>query len=112
MGRWRTTIPERVHVECWTEWGRLRHVIVGVASNSQVPAEEPAFASRLSADSDLWGMAGPRSEEAVAEANGELDNLARILRGRGIRVDRPTPIDFGQPVTTPDFVQPSMFGCM
>jgi len=48
----------------------------------------------------------------VAEANAELDNFARILSARGIRVDRPTPIDFSEPVRTPDFFQPSMFGCM
>jgi len=107
-----TTTPNGVHVECWTEWGRLRHVIVGVADNSQVPSREPAFASRLGRGSDLWAATGPRSKEAVVAANEELDNFARILRARGIRVDRPTPIDFSQPVRTPDFVQPSMFGCM
>jgi glycine amidinotransferase len=107
-----TTEPDCVHVECWTEWGRLRHVIVGVADNSQIPSREPAFASRLAPGSDLWAAAGPRSKAAVAAANEELDNFARILRERGIRVDRPTPIDFSQPVRTPDFVQPSMFGCM
>jgi glycine amidinotransferase len=112
MGDVSITDLSGVHVECWTEWGRLRHVIVGVADKSQIPPPEPAYASRLAPDSDLWNAAGPRSVEAVAEANEQLDNFARMLRARGIRVDRPTPIDFGEPVRTPDFTQRAMFGCM
>jgi len=42
----------------------------------------------------------------------QLDNLAKVLESRGVRVDRPTPLDFSQTVQTPDWVQESMFGCM
>jgi len=38
----------------------------------------------------------------VDMANEQLDNFAKILESRGIRVDRPTPIDFSQGVQTPD----------
>jgi glycine amidinotransferase len=31
---------------------------------------------------------------------------------RGIRVDRPVPLDFSQAVQAPDWKQASMFGCM
>jgi glycine amidinotransferase len=104
----------RVHVECWTEWGRLRHVIVGLAYGACIPAPEPAFNARLSRDSDLRGNHGPRSMESVARANAQLDYLANLLENHGIRVDRPSPIDFAQPVKVPDFELPpnSMFGCM
>jgi glycine amidinotransferase len=44
-------------------------------------------------------------------ANEQLDNFAKILEHRGIRVDRPTPIDFSQRVQTPDWKQETMFGC-
>jgi glycine amidinotransferase len=47
-----------------------------------------------------------------AKANEQLDNFAAMLEERGIRVDRPTPLDFTQQVQTPDWVQETMFGCM
>lgn len=47
-----------------------------------------------------------------AKANEELDNFTKLLESKGVRVDRPTPIDFSQQVQTPDWVQKSMFGIM
>ena len=35
-----------------------------------------------------------------------------VPEGRGIRVDRPTPIQWNQAVVTPDFTTGSSFGCM
>ena len=99
-------------VEVWSEWGRLRHVIVGKADGACIPPPEPGFMARIPEDSDMRGRHGPRSEEAVARANAELDAFAHLLESRGIRVDRPTPLDFSQPVRTPDFEQTCMFGCM
>ena len=40
------------------------------------------------------GKYGPYPQEMVDNANEQLDNFAKILESRGIRVDRPTPIDF------------------
>ena len=37
---------------------------------------------------------------------------AAILEKKGIRVDRPTPLDFSQAIQTPDWQQGSMFGRM
>jgi glycine amidinotransferase len=54
---------------------------------------------------------GPYPQEMVDKANEELDNFSKILESRGIRVDRPTPIDFSQAVQTPDWKQATMFGC-
>src|SRR5829696_5858663 len=103
-----------IHVECWCEWGHLRHVIVGVADGACIPPPEPAFNARIPADSDMRGRHGPRPQESVARANAQLDSFATLLAQRGIQVDRPTPIDFSQPIRTPDFDLPpgSMFGCM
>jgi len=111
----RAVIPpaaaSRTHVESWTEWGRLRHVIVGVADNAVIPPPEPAFMCEVPVDSDMRGRHGPRSAESIARANAQLDAFAGLLAGRGIRVDRPVPIDFDRPVRTPDFAQGGMFGC-
>jgi len=60
----------------------------------------------------MRGMWGPRPSETVEKANDQLDNLTKVLESRGIRVDRPEPIQWNQAVVTPDFRTESMFGCM
>ena len=99
-------------VNSWNEWDPLKHVIVGRADNCCIPPSEPATDAKIPEDSDMQGMDGPRSEESIAKANIQLDNLSRILESRGIKVDRPTPLDFNQKISTPDWDNGTMFGCM
>jgi len=99
-------------VNSWNEWDPLKHVIVGVADGCMIPPSEPALECKVPDDSDMKGMWGPRTQDTVDKANAQLDNFADIMRKRGIRVDRPTPLDFSQPVSTPDWKNDSMFGCM
>ncbi len=73
-----------------------------------IPPSEPAVECKVPIDSDMKGKWGPRPQETVDKANVQLDNFADILKKRGIRVDRPTPLDFSQPVKTPDFETQSM----
>ena len=80
-----------------------RHVIVGRADGCCIPAPEPALDAKVPEDSDMRGTFGPRPQETVDRANELLDRFAAQLQARGIRVDRPTPIDFNQPVATPDW---------
>jgi glycine amidinotransferase len=99
-------------VESWSEWQPLRHVIVGRADGGMIPPAEPALDAKVPEDSDMRGRWGPRPQETVDRANALLDAFADLLRKRGVRVDRPTPIDFSQPVETPDFRTDAQFGCM
>jgi glycine amidinotransferase len=99
-------------VSSWNEWDPLKHVIVGRADGTMIQAPEPAVVRDWPKDGFPVGTYGPLPKEMEAKANEQLDNFARILEKRGIRVDRPTPIDFSQTVQTPDWVQKSMFGCM
>ena len=99
-------------VSSWNEWDPLKHVIVGRADGTMTQAPEPAVVRDWPKDGFPAGTYGPLPKEMEAKANEQLDNFARILEKRGIRVDRPTPIDFSQTVQTPDWVQKSMFGCM
>lgn len=99
-------------VNSWNEWDPLKHVIVGVADGGMIPPSEPALDAKVPEDSDMKGAWGPRPEETVARANEQLDNFARVLESRGVRVDRPAPMDFSQPIATPDWENPSMFGTM
>lgn len=99
-------------VESWNEWDPLRHVIVGRADGCCIPPPEPALDAKVPEDSDMRGQWGPRPQETVDRANELLDGFAAMLERRGIRVDRPDPIDFNRPIATPDWETGSMFGCM
>lgn len=99
-------------VNSWNGWDPLRHVIVGRATGTVVQAPEPAVRRDFPEDGFPLGTWGPMPEEMTAEANEQLDSFANLLSARGIRVDRPTPLDFTRRVSTPDWEHESMFGCM
>jgi glycine amidinotransferase len=99
-------------VNSWNEWDPLRHVIVGVADGGCIPAPEPALDAKVPEDSDMRGQWGPRPQDTVDRANEQLDGFVKILESRGVRVDRPTPLDFNQLIATPDWAAESMFGTM
>jgi glycine amidinotransferase len=96
----------------WNEWDPLKHVIVGRADGTMVQAPEPAVERDWPEYGFPRGTYGRLPKEMEDKANAQLDNFANILEKRGIRVDRPTPIDFSQAVQTPDWRQATMFGCM
>ena len=99
-------------VSSWNDFDPLKHAIVGRADHTCIPPNEPATEAKIPRDSDMRGMWGPRSLDTVEKANFRLDNLAGLLESRGIRVDRPTPLQWNQAVHTPDFTTASQFGCM
>ena len=103
---------EKTAVNSWNDFDPLTHVIVGCADHTCIPPTEPATEAKIPEDSDMRGMWGPRPLETVEKANEQLDYLAKILQERGIRVDRPAPIQWNQAVNTPDFSTGSQFGCM
>jgi glycine amidinotransferase len=103
---------DTTRVNSWNEWDPLKHVIVGRADGCCIPPPEPALDAKVPEDSDMRGQWGPRPRETVDKANAQLDALVAILEARGVRVDRPEPIDFSQPAQTPDWTTQSMFGCM
>ena len=102
----------KTKVNSWNEWDSLKHVIVGRAEGTMVQAPEPAVFRDWPDDGFPRGTFGRIPEEMVAIASEQLNGFARIMTERGIRVDRPTTIDFGQTVATPEWTQESMFGVM
>jgi glycine amidinotransferase len=99
-------------VNSWNEWDPLTHIILGRANSTMVQAPEPAVQHDWSENGFALGRYGRLPERMEEKAKEQLDNFAEILEGEGIRVDRPTPLDFSQRVQTPDWVQETMFGCM
>lgn len=116
MTEQRTTTPAEspspVRVNSWNGWDPLRHVIVGRAEGTVVQAPEHAVRRSYPDDGFPLGTYGPMPADMVAEAEQQLDDFSDMLRRRGIRVDRPTPIDFSREVSTPEWAHESMFGCM
>jgi len=121
----------KTKINSWNEWDSLKHVIVGVPDYSCVQAAEPAvdmaklnqlFASegrdafwarypeaKKNLDEQGWTQ---YPDEVIAIAENEMNFLVKTLEDHGVRVDRPTPIDFSQKTQTPDWVQDSMVGIM
>ncbi|MFS6937958.1 serine/threonine protein kinase [Neisseria animaloris] len=99
-------------VNSWNDFDPLKRVIVGVADHSCIPPEEPATSEKVPIDSKMRGMWGPRPLETVEKANDQLNYLTKVLEERGVIVDRPTPLQWNQPVITPDFRTGSMMTCM
>ncbi len=99
-------------VNSWNDFDPLKHIIIGRADHCCIPAMEPALEAKIDKSSDMWGKWGPRTLDTVERANAELDYFAHVLESRGIRVDRPTPLQWNQSAQTPDFSTKSLFGCM
>jgi len=99
-------------VNSWNEWDPLKRIIVGVAEGTMVQALEPACERSWPEYGFPKGTTGPYPRDMTDMANEQLDNFAKTLESHGVCVDRPTPLDFSQTVSTPDWEQGTMFGCM
>ncbi len=112
MDQMQKELNSKTIVNSWNEWDPLKHVIVGRADCTQVQAPEPAVQRDWPQYGFPLGTFGPIPKEMEVKANEQLDDFANLLQKRGIRVDRPTLMDFSQAVQTPEWKQDSMFGCM
>jgi N-dimethylarginine dimethylaminohydrolase len=78
------------------EWGKLKSVVVGSATNANWPSNDPVFA--LEGEKTLWKEtpvpSGPVPQWIVDEANEDLDELAGVLTKLGIEVFRPNAMNF------------------
>jgi glycine amidinotransferase len=75
-------------------WDPLKHIIVGRADGTQIQAPEPAVQLDFPDKGYPLGTYGSLPNEMEEKASELLDNFAAILEKRGVRVDRPTPLDF------------------
>ncbi|AJY50066.1 serine/threonine protein kinase [Halomonas sp. KO116] len=103
---------EKIKVNSWNEWDPLKRVMVGRAKGTMVQAPEPAVIRDWPNEGFPKGSYGLVPDELVDAADEQLDNLVKILEKKGVKVDRPSDFDFAQEVSTPDWNQKSMFGCM
>jgi glycine amidinotransferase len=90
-------------VNAWNEWDTLQEVVVGSATGACFEPTEPGNRPAVRGPADVPFPTGPKSDEAVARANEQLDGLAALLAAHGVTVRRPAPYDFSQPLRTPGF---------
>ena len=78
------------------EWGRLRSVVVGSATNANWPSDDPVFAEE--AKKTTWTEtpvpSGPVPQWIIDEANEDLEILADTLQKLRIDVYQPHDLDF------------------
>jgi glycine amidinotransferase len=103
---------ETTAVNAWNEWDPLRRVVVGRPDGGMISAPEPALMLDFPDAGIELGEWGSLPDDLVEIAGQKMDGFANLMESSGIRVDRPTPIDFGQKVAAPDWEHESSFGCM
>ena len=69
----------KVIVNSWNEWDPLKHVIVGRADGTCIPAPEPALDAKVPEDSDMRGQFGPRTKDTVDKANQLICFINRVF---------------------------------
>ena len=67
-------------VNSWNEWDPLKHVIIGKADGTCIPAPEPALDAKVPEDSDMKGKYGPRTKDSVDKANELLDKFDKCKK--------------------------------
>lgn len=86
----------------YNEWSPLEEIIVGSVRGAQKMAYEYALGAYYGLHER--GFTGGRwSATEIEEAEAQLDELAEMLRRRGIVVQRPAPYPEDAAVKTPDF---------
>jgi scyllo-inosamine-4-phosphate amidinotransferase 1 len=88
-------------VSTYTEWDRLRAVVIGIAAGAQVPRvkDESLHAVDYGAMPDEQFAeipTGPYPRRVIEETEEDLAMFAAQLRGLGIRVYRPAAADFSE----------------
>jgi len=85
-----------VKISSNNEWGRLRSIVVGSATNANWPDNDPVFSQE--GTKTTWKAtpvpAGPVPEWIINESNEDLQGLVDILESYDVEVIRPQDIDF------------------
>jgi len=128
-------VEPATQVNAWTEWGTLREIVVGNADNANFPPMHAAMHPSINVEGgsssmgedgkitesegagaaierELGWPVGPKNQAIIDAANWQLDNLAKVLSERGVKVRRPNDyeqIDWSQPIKTPFFSVPNQY---
>jgi len=83
-------------IHSYNEWDRLREIIVGTANHANWPSDDPVFSRE--GEKTTWKEtpvpSGPVPNWIIDETNEDLNGLVKILEQAGVRVLRPTDINY------------------
>lgn len=99
----------------FNEWDPLEEAIVGIVDGAAFPPWHISVKAPIPEQQrELFRLqAGrPFPPERVAAAKIELDELARILEGEGVRVRRPAPQDHLRPYGAPGWTSTGLYDAM
>ena len=77
-------------IESYDEWGALKSVVVGTASNAHFPVNDETFELQMqdAGWTETPPPSGPVPQWIIDETNEDLNVLASTLKGLGIKVIR------------------------
>ena len=83
-------------ISTFNEWDPLKKIVVGDASFANWPQHDPVFAqeSKKTSWKETPVPSGAVPQWIIDEANEDLDGLATTLMSLGVKVERPTPMNF------------------
>jgi len=83
-------------ISTFNEWDPLKKIVVGDASWANWPRHDPVFAqeSKKTSWKETPVPSGAVPQWIIDEANEDLDGLATTLMSLGVKVERPTPMNF------------------
>lgn len=92
-------------INCYTEWGSLKEVVVGnIGGWTDI---HPDFSFRLYYQDNLENIFLENSiklqKHLIQQRQEDLDQMAKVLEGEGIKVFRPRPLEKLFPFETPTF---------
>jgi glycine amidinotransferase/scyllo-inosamine-4-phosphate amidinotransferase 1 len=83
-------------ISTYNEWDSLKRIVVGDASFANWPVHDPVF--KLEGEKTLWKEtavpSGAVPQWIIDEANEDLQRLADTLTLLGVKVERPSPMNF------------------
>lgn len=83
-------------ISSWNEWAPLKKIVVGDATWSNWPVNDPVF--KLEEQKTTWKETpvprGPVPQHIIDETNEDLNKLCMLLSSLGVEVVRPEPLNF------------------
>jgi len=100
-----------MNINSTNEWGNLKSIIVGTATDAWFPQQDPIF--KYTMENGGWDETPPPSGEVpfniIEETNEDLAALVAVLEEYDVEVYRPDPHNLAEPVSNLDWKTDGMY---
>lgn len=99
-------------VSSHNEWGKLRSIVVGTATNANWPTMDPTFAINWQTTlfKEVPHPKGAVAKHVIDEANEDLEELCKVLKSAGVEVYRPNTNNYKAQVGNTQWTTDQMYG--